>query len=313
MQLKKTKKPQVLRIVKQLEWYSFVLPTIICLLVLTYVPLIECIKYSFSKINLVTLQTKYVGFKNYLALLKGAGFTRALMNTAILSVLSLVTIPLGFILATILHSFGQTKKQTFFRVMFYLPNIITGVSVVLLFRYIFLRHGGLLNSALSVLAGHEVSIGWMTDPQYSKIAATIKLAWTGVGYAMLINLAGIQSIPTEIYEAASVDGANAWRRWIHITIPNLKDTFAFLVITGMISGFERFTDLYLLGGNSTAGNPSYSLQTVLMYIYQYSFEAPNYGLSSAGAMILFFIILGLTLINLKATGFFKKDKLEVRP
>lgn len=130
--------------------------------------------------------------------------------------------------------------------------------------------------------------------------------WTGLGYNMLINLAGLQSIPTEIYEAAEIDGCNAWQTWIKIKIPNMTGTFAFLMITSIIGSFSRFTDLFLFSGNSASGKPGYSLQTILMYIYQYSFESPNYGSSAAGSMILFVIILVITIFNLKISGFFKK-------
>ena len=131
--------------------------------------------------------------------------------------------------------------------------------------------------------------------------------WTGIGYNMLINLAGLQAIPTEIYEAADIDGCNAWQTWLYIKIPNMTGTFSFLLITSIISSFSRLTDLFLFSGNSASGKTGYSLQTLLMYIYQYSFESPNYGSSSAGSMILFVIILVITAINLRLTGLSKKE------
>ena len=210
-------------------------------------------------------------------------------------------------LASVLHSLGRGKTQAFFRVMFYMPNIITGVSVVLLFRYVLMQDGGLLNKALSAVAGHTVAIPWLTDSKLTKLGVTIMSCWTGIGYNMLINLAGLQSIPSEIYEAADIDGCNAWQTWIYIKIPNMTGTFSFLLITNIIGSFSRFTDLFLFSGNSASGKPGYSLQTLLMYIYQYSFESPNYGSSSAGSMILFVIILIITAINLRLTGLGRKE------
>ena len=128
-----------------------------------------------------------------------------------------------------------------------------------------------------------------------------------MGYSMLINLASMQSIQTEIYEAAAVDGANGFKQWLYITIPHMKQCFAFLFVTGMISGLSRFTDLFIIGGNSSSGAPGGSLQTLLLYIYQYSFEVPQYGLSSAGAMILFGIVFVFTLFNVRMSGMFKEE------
>lgn len=303
----KRKPPLKQRMRVQLQWYSFILPSILCLVLLTYKPLIECIRYSLYKVNVIGFGEQFIGIKNYVSLLTGAGFPRAVGNTLVLALFSLVVIPLGFILATMLHSLGRTRTQAFYRVMFYMPNIITGVSVVLLFRYVLLKDGGLLNTALSYLAGHDVTIGWLTDSSITKVAVTIMSTWTGLGYAMLINLSGLQAIPSEIYESASIDGCNAWQRLLHITIPNMKGTFSFLMITNIIASFSRFTDLFILSGNSAAGKPGYSLQTILMYIYQYSFESPNYGLSAAGAMILFVMVLIVTVINLKITGLASKE------
>lgn len=305
---KRIKAPFKVRLMNQLKWYSFILPSIVCLLVLTYTPLIQCIRYSLYKVNVIGFGEKFIGFKNYVNLLTGSGFPRALNNTLLLALYSLSVIPLGFILASVLHSLGSTRTQAFYRVMFYMPNIITGVSVVLMFKYVLMQDGGLFNRALSILFGREVAIPWLTDSKLTKFGVTIMSLWTGIGYNMLICLAGLQSIPTEIYEAANIDGCNAWQTWTNIKIPNMLNTFAFLLITNIIGSFSRFTDLFLFSGNSASGKPGYSLQTLLMYIYQYSFESPNYGVASAGSMILFVIILVITIFNLRLTGFADKDK-----
>ncbi len=178
--------------------------------------------------------------------------------------------------------------------------------MVLIFQVVLKSNGGLLNNALSFLTGQKISIGWLTDSHYSRFGATILNVWSTLGYNMLINLASLQSIPTEIYEAAEVDGANAWKRWLYITIPQMTSCFVFLFITSIINGLARFTDLFIIGGNTPIGRPGGTLQTILMYIYQFSFETPRYGIASAGAMILFLLTFGVTMVNLKLTGFFKE-------
>lgn len=293
---------------QEIQWYTFILPAVICLIVLTYIPTIQSFQYSFYKIASIGLNKTFVGLKNYSSILRHSQFHQAVGNTAILALLGLMVIPLGFILASLVNELGRTRTQSFFRVMFYLPNILTGVSVVMLFQFVLRQSGGLLNSFLGALVGHEVTIGWLVDERLTKISATIISIWGGLGYCMLINLAGLQSIPAEIYEAASIDGCNGISRWRYITIPNMTKTFSFLMITNIIGSFSRFTDLYMLGGNSASGKPGGSLQTIMMYIYQYSFESPNYGISTAGCMVLFAMVFLITMIELQMTGFFKKNE-----
>ena len=182
------------------------------------------------------------------------------------------------------------------------------MSVGLIFQVILQAHGGLLNNFLSFLTRHEVTIGWLSDSKFSRFGVTMISVWGGTGYNMLINLASMQAIPSEIYEAAEVDGANAFKKWWYITIPQMTQCFAFLFITSIINGLARFTDLFIIGGNTSSGRPGGTLQTILMYIYQYRFETPQYGIASAGAMILFVLTFAVTLVNLKMTGFFKKNQ-----
>lgn len=290
---------------RNLTWYSFIGVTLLALIILVYVPTLKT--FYFSATNMGTYGTDYefIGLRNYKTLLSSSSFLTSLKNTLLLAIYGLLTIPLGFLLANTINSLGRTRLQGFFRVMFYMPNIITGVSVVLVFQYVLKGNGGLLNQFLSMITGKEVTIGWITDPSLSHIGATIIWIWMNLGYSMLLNLASLQSIPTEIYDAASVDGASPLKRMLYITIPQMKSCFAFLFVTGMINGLARFTDLYILGGNACAGRPNGTLQTILMYIYQYSFESPRYGLSSAGAVILFIIVLIMTIFNVRLSGFMK--------
>ena len=305
----KNKQALKIKIKKQIVWYSFLIVSIVTLIALTYIPMLQSVKYSFFDIQVIGFgDDKFVGFQNYEKIMNNASFLKSIGNTFLLAFLSLISIPVGFILATLINNIGKGKWQSFFRVGYYFPNIITGVSVVLIFQIVLKANGGLLNNALSFLTGQDVTIGWLSDSHFSRFGATILSVWGNMGYAMLINLASLQSIPSEIYEAAEVDGANGIKQWWYITIPQMKSCFAFLFITTMINGLARFTDLFIIGGNTSAGRPGGTLQTIMMYIYQFSFETPQYGIASAGAMILFVMTFVITLINLKMTGFFKKNK-----
>ncbi|MGI6725529.1 MAG: carbohydrate ABC transporter permease [Christensenellales bacterium] len=294
------------KIRKSAIWYTFLLPSLICLIVLTYIPTFTSVKYSFYNVSVLGFGETFAGFKNYRALLNNSSFYRALFNTIVMTVYGYSVIPIGFILACMINSLSGKKEQTFLRIGFFIPNMIAGISVVLVFRYVLLQNDGLLNSVLSFISGQKIRIGWLVDPAISKIGVSIISVWHGLGYTLLICLAGLQSIPGEIYEAAEVDSANSLQKWWYITTPNMRGIFIFLFVTNTISGFSRFSDLYIICHNSASGGSRAALQSVLMYIYQYSFENPNYGLSSAGVMIVFLIILVVTLINMRTTKLLAK-------
>lgn len=303
----KQNKTSIRLIKKNLTAYSFILVSLATLAVMVYIPMFTTIKYSLYKVSLLGFGEVFIGFDNYRMLFSQSSFWRAIWNTLVLAALGLLTIPVGFILAVMINSLGKGKLQEFFRVGFYLPNIITGVSVYLIFQVVLMGSGGMLNNLISAVAGQKVSIGWLADARYSKLGATILWVWMNMGYSMLINLASLQSIPTDIYEAASIDGASALKKILHITIPNMKPCFTLLFVTGMINGLARFTDIYIIGGSNTSGGAGGSLQTILMYIFQFSFETPNYGVSSAGSMILFVLVFVLTMVNVKMTGFLREE------
>jgi len=294
---------------KQLVWYSFLIVSIINLIVLVYWPMITTVRYSFYEVSMLGFGESFVGIHNYRMLIYNPVFMRSVRNTLILTAYSLLTIPLGFILASLINSIKLSKLQAFFRVGFYLPNIITGVSVILVFQMVLRANGGLLNNFLSFFTRNPVTIGWLSNSSWAQFGVSIIAIWGGLGYSMLINLASLQSIPSEIYEAAEVDGAGPFQSWRAITIPQMTPCFVFLFITGVIGGLARFTDLFILSGNNAGGRPAGVLQTLMMFIYMFSFESPNFGVASAGAVILFLFTLIVTLVNLKVTGFFKKNQI----
>lgn len=292
---------------ENLTWYSFIIVTLITVILVVYVPTATTVLFSLSDVSLKGLETTFVGLKNFKVIFAMDAFWISIKNTLGLAALGLLTIPLGFLLANTINSLGKGPLQSFFRVTYYLPNIITGVSVILIFQVVLKGNNGILNRFLSMLLGQEISIGWLSSSKYSWFGATILFIWSNLGYSMLINLANLQSIPTELFEAASIDGANARQKLLYITIPNMRACFTFLFVTGMINGLARFTDLYIIGGNSASGKPGGTLQTILMFIFQYSFDSPQYGMSSAGAVTLFILTLIFTIFNVKMTGMLKEE------
>lgn len=148
--------------------YSFIIVSLVTLFVLVYIPMASTVDYSFRRIGIVGFGDEWIGLENYRMLFSQSTFWKAIGNTILMAVMGLLTIPVGFLLAVMINSLGRGKLQEFFRVGFYLPNIITGVSVYLIFRVVLMTDGGLLNNALSLLLGREVTIGWLADPKFAR-------------------------------------------------------------------------------------------------------------------------------------------------
>jgi len=165
---------------------------------------------------------------------------------------------------------------------------------------VFQPNWGLINGTLRAVGVTELPL-WLADPRLnltgSRAAVTFLAVWVALGYYMLIFLSGLQAIPIELYDAAVVDGASPLRTWWYITIPSLRPTFIFLILTGTIDAMSRFSDTWMLGG--PGGTPARSLQTIVMFIYQTAFESSALNLASAAAVILFAIVLALTLVNFR--------------
>ncbi len=295
-------KKEVLK--RQVIWYSFIILPIIAMLLFTYVPMVKAIQYSVSDVSTLGGVEKFVGIRNYRNLLQFTEFPKSVFNTFALAFMGLLTIPLGFILADMINSLGPGKLQGFFRVCFYLPHIIASVTVVLILQVVLKASDGLLNSFLSLFTTEEVTIGWLSDVKYAKFGASIIYIWSNLGYNILINLASLQAIPSELYEAASVDGAGSLKKLTYITLPHMRACFVFLFLTGMINGLARFSDLYILGGNNSAGRPDGTLQTMMMFVYRYGFERLDFGVSSAAAIMLFIISFSFSMVSARISGFF---------
>ena len=239
----------------------------------------------------------FVGLKHYQNLLSNSVFIDAILNTVFLGAAFLIiVIPLALVLASLMN--GIRHFSTPFKVIYFLPQVTSGVAIALIFNYVFQPDWGLLNAGLRGIGVQDTPL-WLAEPRLelggSRAAVTILAVWAGLGYFVLIILAGLQTVPRELYDAASVDGAGAISSWRHITLPGLRPVLIFLVMTGVIDAMARFGDLWLLGG--AGGAPARSLQTIVMFMYQQAFENGNINLASAVAVIFFLIVLVITAVN----------------
>ena len=282
------------------DWIGlgFVAPTLIGLFVFSIYPMFASFIMSFQQTN--GMSGTWNGLNNYIFILNDNVFWKSVYNTLYMGVIWVtLEVCFSFILASMINNVAWGKS--FFKSVFFLPNIISTVAVTILFSFLlYPTEQGLINYVLKIF--NIGPIGWFTNPRYSKISIVIMNIWGSVGYDSIIFLAGLQNVPKELYEAAEIDGASGLRKWWSITIPYLKPIFTFIIVIGTIGSMKRFSDVWLMGG--TAGNPNGSLLTVVVYIYRNAFMASQVGLASAAAYVLFAFILILSIVNLKV---FNKD------
>ncbi|MFU1793841.1 carbohydrate ABC transporter permease [Paenibacillus azoreducens] len=274
--------------------YLFSAPLIIGVLAFAVYPMIAALIMSFHQTSGLSITGKWVGVSNYSYVLSDSLFWQALTNTFFIGIWSvLLGIVLSFVLASLINNLNWSMGKNFFKAVFFLPNVVSGVATTLLFSFLFFpSREGLLNFVIG-LFGIE-PVGWFTNPHVSRYSIVLMSLWGALGYNTIIFLAGLQSVPRDLYEAAEVDGAGSYRKWLNITIPYLRPIFVFMLIMGTIGGMKRFTDVWLIGG--TAGNPGGSLMTVVLYIYRNAFLASQMGMATAASYLLFVIIFVLTAV-----------------
>jgi ABC-type sugar transport system permease subunit len=278
-----------------LAWYLFVIPPFLLILLFVAWPTLETFWQSLFRQS--GQAQSFVGLDQYARLAQSGIFWHALANTALLGGAFLVlVIPLATVLASLLNRLRRGAAPL--KVIYFLPQLTSAVAVALMFNYVFQPDWGLLNGLLARLGVDPLPL-WLADPTLgptgSRAAVTILAVWTGLGYFMLVILAGLQSIQAELYEAAAIDGANAFQMWRHITLPGLRPTFIFLLMTGTVDAMSRFADLWTLGG--PGGAPARSLQTIVMFIFQTGFESGDINLAAATAVVFFVLMLALTAVS----------------
>jgi multiple sugar transport system permease protein len=297
-------KPQVFRsglreTVRQMRknWsaYLFLLPGLIHFMIFTLFAVSFAFYISFHEWNIIRPEKPYVGLDNYMRLFDDPRFIRSVINTFTF----MIGVPLylisGLAVALLLNT--KVRGQALFRTMFYLPVITPLVVSAIIWKWVYQGNYGLLNYYLLELGIIKEKIFWLADPNLALPALIIMGIWGATGSSMVIYLAGLQSIPEEMYDAAKVDGANAWQRLRYITVPLLRPTTFFLFITGIIEAFQIFTQVYIM----TNGGPLNRTQTIAYYLYINAFRELDMGYASAMAFALFALIFGFTLIQWKFT------------
>ena len=274
-------------------FYLCISPWIAGFLIFTAGPIVASLFFSFCNYDVVT-PPDWIGIQNYKRLISDPLFWQSLKVT---SYFSLASVPLGIALSLIIAILlnQNIKGLTWFRTIYYMPSVISGVAVALLWMWIFNPEFGVLNFLLWKLF-HIQGPAWLMSEEWVIPALIIMSLW-GIGGDIVIYLAGLQGIPTELYEAAEIDGANSFNKFLNITIPMMSPVLLFTLIMGIINSFQVFTQAYVM----TRGGPHYASLFYVLYIYQNAFQFFSMGYASALSWILFLIILALTFLIFKSS------------
>ena len=271
------------------------LPAIFFLLAFVVVPFVISIRLSFTDTRLIQgpIPPKWVGFRNFSRILGGWPFWHAFLNVLWFTAM-VIPIQCGFalLMAVLLNS--QRRAKNFFRGLYFVPFITPMVVVCVIWATIYQYPSGVFNSLVNVLSfGLAKPVEWLGNPGTAMPAITGLSAWQAYGFQMVIYLAGLQNIPEELYEAAEIDGASGWRRFVHVTWPSLAATNVFILIITTIQALKLFTQVNIL----THGGPRDATNTLVQYIYRNGFVAQNVGYASAASLLLFLLVLGIYLLQ----------------
>ncbi len=286
-------------------FYAFISPWLVGFLVYTAYPMVYSFVISFTDWDSVS-PMEFVGFKNYIRAFTGGDkwFWQSLKVTFYYTFLSVpLQLVLGFAIALLMNQ--KIPGMRLFRTFYYLPTLVSGVALTSLWLFIFNYNYGLLNSILKIF-GIEPQF-WLANTKLVIPSLVLMSLW-GVGGNMVIYLAGLQGISTELYEAAAIDGAGGWKKLINITLPQMSSVIFFNLIMGIIGSFQTFTQSYIM----TEGGPNGASMFYMLNLYQNAFEKFKMGYASALAWILFVIILAFTALIFKSSDLWVYYETEVQ-
>jgi multiple sugar transport system permease protein len=275
------------------RWFGYIYggPVIIAFLVFNLYPMALGLYLSFTKWDILSPPT-FIGLSNYADLFKDDLLWRAVLQTLYYAVASVAgATALSIALALALNQ--RLKTIGFYRTFFFLPAVTSLVAIAMVWRWIYNTEFGVLNAFLGSLGINPVN--WLGDPVLAMPAVILMSIWRSAGFNTVLFLAGLQGVPQEYYEAAEIDGASKWDRFVHITLPLISPTTFFVVVNGLIGSWQVFDQVYIL----TRGGPLLSTVTVVYLIYSNGFEWYKTGYASAMAYGLFLIIIALTAIQFR--------------
>ena len=278
---------------RRLSPYLFLLPAMIVLGLTVFLPAVQAFSLSFTRYEYdLTQAPQWVGFTNFKRLWADPVFWQTLRNTLLYLVgvvPLLVAVPLG--LAILVNQ--KLRGIHWFRTSFYTPVVISMIVAGIAWKALYTDRG-LLNQFLKQF-GLEVGIPWLTSPQLAIWSVMAVTVWKGLGYYMVIYLAGLQSIPPELYEAAAIDGSEGFAKHWDITVPLMRPYLLLVAVISAISATKVFEEVYIM----TQGGPRNSSKTVVYYVYERAFQDLDISYACTIGLVLFLVILGLSILNLR--------------
>jgi multiple sugar transport system permease protein len=277
--------------------WAFVAPALGLIGVFFFVPVLGGLLLSFTDFDVYAIgrpdTARFMGLANYLQVLRSPDFWRALGNTLYFVLVGGPLSVAASLVAAMLVSSKLARFPGLYRSIFFMPVVTTLVAVAIVWRYLYHPQYGLLNWALGAVG--VPAVDWLGDPHWAMFAIIVMAVWKNFGYNMLIFVAGLQSIPEELYEAAHLDGAGGWARFRHITLPSLGPTFLFVGVMTMIGNFQLFSEPYVM----TQGGPMGATRTVVLLMYEEGFRWWRMGMGAALAFVLFVIMLAGTMVQMR--------------
>lgn len=272
--------------------WLFITPIALGILIFQFYPTLFSFYISFTQWNLLT-PPKWIGFSNFVELFTtDRFFYNTMSNTATYAFWTMLAgLSLGLIFAVLLNQ--EIRGKYIYRAIYFVPVVAPTVAVALLWQWLYEPNFGVLNGLLRMIGIHGPN--WLGNTTWAMRSVIFEAIWAGLGFNILIFLAGLQGIPQEYYEAAEIDGANAIQKFFSITMPLLSPTTFFLLVTGVIGGFQVFDIPYIM----TGGGPANATQMVIMYLYNNAFTIQKMGLAAAISFIVFLLIISLTIINFR--------------
>lgn len=272
--------------------YLFLLPAIAFLSLTSFLPIFQAIYLSFTNYDFIG-NPNFIGWENYTKLWSDRTFWKVMNNTLIYLIF---VVPSLVILSLVLAILVNQKLRSikFFRAVYYFPVIVSVVVAGIAWKWVYAENG-ILNYFLSIISWQPVKIPWLTNPHTAIFAIMAVVIWRGIGYYMVIYLAGLQAIPADLYEAAAIDGSDGWQKHFDITIPLMQPYIILVSIISSISAMKIFEEVYIM----SQGGPANSTKTVVYYLYDKGFTSLEMGYASAIGVFLFLIIFVVSILTFK--------------
>jgi multiple sugar transport system permease protein len=275
--------------------YSLIAPSLILLIAIGIIPILITVSYSFQyRVLTDPLNTHFVGFENYITLFKSETFLEVLRNTAVFTVLSMVfQLIVGFAGALLMN--GAKRFVGIIRTAVLIPWAIPGIIIAYMFSFMFNDQLGVMNQLFRTANIISSPVAWLTDRTWAMVVVVLADTWKQFPYIALMLLAGLQTIPKELYESAAVDGAGRISKFFRITLPNLKGVILIILLFRTMGAIRIFDIIFGI----TGGGPANSTATLLYQAYKYLFGDMNFGLGSALSTIITILILACSIIYIK--------------